>query len=335
MTTDLSLISLFTNASLLVQLVMLMLMATSITSWSFIFQRWRLFAHARKVADEFENTFWSGIELNKLFHRVAAQRHEVSGNENIFLAGFKEFIRLRKQTGIQPAAVMEGAQRAMRVAMSREIERLETHLPFLATVGSVSPYIGLFGTVWGIMNSFRALGAVQQATLSMVAPGISEALIATAMGLFAAIPAYIAYNRYSNHLQGLVYRYETFLEEFTSILHRQAHHAQFSSSSSLSSASSLSTATNTSTTPYMPSSVSNPMMQNMSNTPMSNTPMSNTPNMAMTNTAMSNMGMPNMGMPNTAIPNLEMPNTVMSHATTGIGSIAFADQMETTDDFED
>lgn len=220
-----SLISLFTNASLLVKLVMLSLILASIVSWTLIVQRWQVFNHAKKVLDQFEDTFWSGIELNKLYHRVSGQRGEVSGTENIFLSGFKEFIRLRKQAGIQPAAVMEGAQRAMRVALSREIERLEAHLTFLATVASVSPYIGLFGTVWGIMNSLRALGSVQQATLSMVAPGISEALIATAIGLFAAIPASIAYNRYSNRLQNMTNHYELFLEEFTSILHRQAHKA--------------------------------------------------------------------------------------------------------------
>lgn len=224
MTADQSLISLFTNASLLVQMVMLMLLAASVVSWMLIIQRWQLFAAARKAVDEFENTFWSGIELSKLYQQAAADRKkEISGSESIFFAGFKEFVRLRRQAGIQPAAVMEGSQRAMRVAKGREVERLEEHLPFLATVGSVSPYIGLFGTVWGIMNSMRALGSLQQATLSMVAPGIAEALVATAMGLFAAIPAYVAYNRYSNRLQGLENRYETFLEEFTSILHRQAH----------------------------------------------------------------------------------------------------------------
>jgi biopolymer transport protein TolQ len=237
--TDQSLISLFTNASLLVKMVMLLLLTTSVISWTLIFQRLQLFAKARKSVDAFETTFWSGMELSKLFHKVAAQRHEVSGTESIFLAGFKEFIRLRKQTSIQPTAVMEGAQRAMRVAMSKEIERLEMHLPFLATVSSISPYIGLFGTVWGIMNSFRALGAVQQATLSMVAPGISEALVATAMGLFAAIPANIAFNQFSNRLQGIVNRYENFLEEFTSILHRQAH-TLISSSHSSSSGSAAS-----------------------------------------------------------------------------------------------
>jgi len=225
-TPDQSLISLFTNASLLVKFVMLLLLAASFVSWALIFQRWQLFNESRRVADEFENTFWSGIELSKLYQKLSAQRGEIKGTENIFLAGFKEFVRLRKQTAIQPAAVMEGAQRAMRVAMSREVERLETHLPFLATVGSVSPYVGLFGTVWGIMNSLRSLGAIQQATLSMVAPGISEALVATAMGLFAAIPAVVAYNRFSNLLQSLINQYATFLEEFTSILHRQAHTQQ-------------------------------------------------------------------------------------------------------------
>jgi len=229
-TTDQSLISLFTNASLLVKTVMTLLLLASVISWTVIFQRWQLFGKAKRTVTEFENTFWSGMELNKLYQKFSTQSPGgAGGSESIFLAGFKEFVRLRKQTGIQPAAVMEGTQRAMRIAMSREVDRLETHLPFLATVGSVSPYIGLFGTVWGIMNSFRALGAVQQATLSMVAPGISEALVATAIGLFAAIPAVVAYNRYSNHLQGLVNRYETFLEEFMAILHRQAYAQPLSS----------------------------------------------------------------------------------------------------------
>lgn len=234
MHTDQSLISLFTNASLLVQMVMFLLLSASVISWTLIFQRWQLFAAARRSVDQFENTFWSGIELNKLYQKYSTvQEGEISGSQSIFLAGFKEFVRLRKQIGIQPGAVMEGTQRAMRVAMGREIERLEMHLPFLATVGSVSPYVGLFGTVWGIMNSFRALGSVQQATLSMVAPGISEALVATAMGLFAAIPAVVAYNRYSNRLQGFINRYEIFLEEFTSILHRQAHTQSLVSGSGL------------------------------------------------------------------------------------------------------
>lgn len=231
MTSHQSLFSLFEQASLLVKMVMLLLLAASIVSWALILQRWQLFATARRNLEAFERIFWSGTELNKLYQQFAHDRRVGTGGaESIFVAGFKEFVRLRKQSGIQPAAVMEGSQRAMRVAMAREVEHLETHLPFLATVGSISPYIGLFGTVWGIMNSFRALGAVQQATLSMVAPGIAEALVATAMGLFAAIPAVVAYNRYANRLQGLVNHYETFLEEFTSILHRQAYAASTNSS---------------------------------------------------------------------------------------------------------
>lgn len=222
MSTDLSLMGLFLNASILVKLVMLMLFAGSVISWALIFQRWQIFKYSQKKADDFENTFWSGVDLNKLYQGLASERKQSSGSENIFLAGFKEFMRLRKQA-LVPDAIMEGVQRSMRVAMGREVERLELHLTFLATVASVSPYVGLFGTVWGIMNSFRSLGAVQQATLSMVAPGISEALIATAMGLFAAIPAVVAYNRYSHWLQSLTNQYANFLEEFTSILHRQAH----------------------------------------------------------------------------------------------------------------
>ncbi len=224
MNTDQSFIALFSNASLVVQLVMLLLLAVSVVSWALILQRGQLFKQATKVANAFENTFWSGIELSKLYHKFSGERAEtMNGSENIFVSGFREFMRLRKQPTTQPSAVVEGAQRAMRVAMAREVERLEKHLPFLATVGSVSPYVGLFGTVWGIMNAFRGLSTTQQATLAMVAPGISEALVATAMGLFAAIPAVIAYNRYVNQLQFLVNRYDNFLEEFTSILHRQAH----------------------------------------------------------------------------------------------------------------
>lgn len=222
MTTNLSLLSLFWNASILVKMVMLLLLAASVVSWTLIFQRYQLFKRSEQELNEFEHSFWSGVDLNNFYQRLNIAKEPLSGNKNIFMAGFKEFVRLKKQHA-NPSAIMEGAQRSMRVALSREIENLEMHLPFLATVGSVSPYVGLFGTVWGIMNSFRALGTVQQATLSMVAPGISEALVATAMGLFAAIPAVVAYNRYSNRLQNLSNRYATFLEEFTSILHRQAH----------------------------------------------------------------------------------------------------------------
>ena len=170
----------------------------------------------------FEKKFWSGVDLNHLYRQGNSRAAKgIDGIENIFRAGFKEFTRLRQHEGVDPDAVMEGTQRVMRVALSREEEKLEANLPFLASVASVSPYIGLFGTVWGIMNSFRALGNVQQATLAMVAPGIAEALIATAMGLFAAIPAVIAYNRYATQVERLHSRYDTFKEEFTSILERQ------------------------------------------------------------------------------------------------------------------
>ena len=188
-----------------------------------IFRKRGQLGAARRAADDFEDRFWSGKDLLSLYNKITSRRQSPAGMERIFEAGFKEFARLRKQANIEPAAVLDGTQRAMRVALSREIDTLETHLSFLATVGSTSPYVGLFGTVWGIMNSFRALGNVQQATLAMVAPGIAEALIATAVGLFAAIPAVIAYNRYSNDVERLVNRYGTFLEEFSTILQRQVH----------------------------------------------------------------------------------------------------------------
>ena len=223
MATDLSYLHLILNASIVVQFVMLGLLLASIVSWAMILSKHVALGNARRAADHFEEQFWSVEDLSPLYNRIAAKRQSASGMERIFEAGFKEFARLRKQEGISSEAVMEGAQRAMRVALNREIEMLEINLSFLATVGSTSPYVGLFGTVWGIMNSFRALGNVQQATISMVAPGISEALIATAMGLFAAIPAVIAYNRYSNDVERLINRYDTFMEEFSAILHRHAH----------------------------------------------------------------------------------------------------------------
>lgn len=223
MTTDLSLFQLVANASVLVQIVMAMLLLASLASWTMIFRKRTTLGRARRAADDFEESFWSGKDLLSLYNKVTSRRHSPSGMERIFEAGFKEFARLRKQPNIDPAAVLDGTQRAMRVALSREIDSLEVHLSFLATVGSTSPYVGLFGTVWGIMNAFRALGNVNQATLAMVAPGIAEALVATAMGLFAAIPAVIAYNRYSNDVERLVNRYNTFLEEFSTILQRQVH----------------------------------------------------------------------------------------------------------------
>ncbi|MBI1731318.1 MAG: protein TolQ [Gammaproteobacteria bacterium] len=223
MSTDLSFLNLILGASAVVKLVMLALLAASVVSWAMIFSKRVNLQRARREADQFEEQFWAVEDLNALFNRISAKRYGGSGMEKIFEAGFKEFARLRKQTGISSEAVMEGAQRAMRVALNRELESLEVHLSFLATVGSTSPYVGLFGTVWGIMNSFRALGNVQQATISLVAPGIAEALIATAIGLFAAIPAVIAYNRFSNDVERLSIRYDIFMEEFSAILHRHAH----------------------------------------------------------------------------------------------------------------
>jgi biopolymer transport protein TolQ len=223
METDLSIAGLVLQASLVVKAVMVVLVLASVWSWTLIFAKSMIIKRARRAADAFEDRFWSSEDLTSLFNLIANSRRSITGMERIFEAGFKEFARLRKREGIEPRAVLEGSQRAMRVALVREVEDLETSLPFLATVGSVSPYVGLFGTVWGIMNAFQALGNVHQATLAMVAPGISEALVATAMGLFAAIPAVIGYNRYANQIERLYNRYDLFLEEFSSILQRQAH----------------------------------------------------------------------------------------------------------------
>lgn len=217
--------SLVANASLLVQLVMLLLALASIVSWGLIFQRLQVFKKAKKAQMAFEEQFWSGMDLGQLYREVSANPTPHSGLESLFRSGFREFSRLRQQSH-DPSPVMDGAMRAMRVSLSREQERLELHLPFLATVGSTSPYIGLFGTVWGIMNSFRGLAQMQQTTLATVAPGISEALIATAMGLFAAIPAVIAYNRFAARSDALLKNYETFAEEFSSILHRRVHSSE-------------------------------------------------------------------------------------------------------------
>ncbi len=222
MQSDLSFLQLVLNASPLVQLVMASLMAASVISWTMIFDRSRVLKKARQAADQFEERFWSGGDLGE-FYRQIDKDDGTTGMANIFHAGFQEFTRLKTHADIEPMAIVEGVRRSMHVAMSREMDGLETNLSFLATVGSTSPYVGLFGTVWGIMNSFHALGNVKQATLSLVAPGIAEALIATAMGLFAAIPAVVAYNRYSNDVERLNGRYEDFLDEFTSIIQRQAH----------------------------------------------------------------------------------------------------------------
>mgnify|MGYP000494959154 FL=1 len=222
---QLSLWGLIQNASLLVQLVMLLLLLASVISWVMIIQRGLYLSRSRRALVNFERRFWSGADLNQLFREgnARAERGKTDGVESLFRAGFTEFTRLRQQGRSGPEAVMEGTERAMRVAMSREQEKVEMNLPFLASVGSVSPYIGLFGTVWGIMNSFRGLATMHQATIATVAPGISEALVATAMGLFAAIPAVMAYNRYSAKADWLLSSYETFAEEFSSILHRKVH----------------------------------------------------------------------------------------------------------------
>lgn len=223
MNEPLSIWELIVNASWVVQLVMAILLLASMTSWVMIFQRGLMLNAVRREATEFENEFWSGKDLRKIYQELSEREEDGLGIENIFSAGFREFSRLRQQEGADPDRVMQNVHRAMRVSMSREEERLDAHLPFLATVGSTSPYVGLFGTVWGIMNSFRGLATVEQASLSVVAPGISEALIATAMGLFAAIPAVIAYNRYSAQVEVIVNRFETFTEEFSSILYRAIH----------------------------------------------------------------------------------------------------------------
>ncbi|AOW78251.1 Tol-Pal system subunit TolQ [Colwellia sp. PAMC 20917] len=221
MSAEISIFDLFLQASLLVKSVMLILLGFSIACWAMIFQRRKALNDAQAQMKIFEDKFWSGADLSKLYNEVSS-KGPATGIESLFVSGFKEFARLRKSNMDSPQAIVDGTHRAMRVALSREVDHLETHLPFMATVGSISPYIGLFGTVWGIMNSFIALGAVEQATLAMVAPGIAEALIATAMGLFAAIPAVIAFNRFSHHVEKLENGYGNFMEEFSSILQRQS-----------------------------------------------------------------------------------------------------------------
>ncbi len=220
MSGEISILNLLLEASIVVQLVMLILLVMSVMSWTMIFNRKKVLTEAVAQARQFEDRFWSGIDLAKLYNEVSA-RGQVTGLEALFKAGFKEFARLHRSGSRQSGSIIEGSQRAMRVGLSREVEQLETHLPFLATVGSISPYIGLFGTVWGIMNSFIALGAVEQASLNMVAPGIAEALIATAIGLFAAIPAVMAYNKFSHQVEMLESSYANFVEEFSNILNRQ------------------------------------------------------------------------------------------------------------------
>lgn len=218
---EMSFVHLVFNASLPVQIVMLILLLASVLSWAVIYIKWTYLKQNRLEAKTFEGRFWSGINLSDLFSQLSSRQDKRFGMESIFENGFREFARARK-ADLPTADVINASHRSMKVSMSREVDQLENHLSYLATVGSVSPYIGLFGTVWGIMDSFRSLAGVQQATLAMVAPGISEALIATAMGLLAAIPAVVAYNNFATEIDQLVSRYENFVEEFTGILHRQA-----------------------------------------------------------------------------------------------------------------
>jgi biopolymer transport protein TolQ len=226
MTQELGLLELVLGASVLVQIVMLILVLASITSWFVIIQRTMLMRRTDDELLSFEERFWSGIDLAHLYregNKAVADGQLPTGVESLFRAGFKEFSRLSQQSDIDADAMLEGSRRAMRVALMRETDRIEQHLPFLASVGSTSPYIGLLGTVWGIMHSFRGLANATQATLATVAPGISEALIATAMGLFAAIPAVLAYNKFAARSDVLLNRYETFVDEFSGILQRQAY----------------------------------------------------------------------------------------------------------------
>ena len=222
MTEPMSVLELVRNASFLVQAVMVILVLASVASWVMIFQRWFELNRVQREIDDFEAEFWSGIDLANLKAELDERPEDQTGIEALFAAGFGEYRRLAGQGAADPDAVMQFVQRAMRVALTHEEERLGRHLPFLATVGSTSPYVGLFGTVWGIMNAFRNVATMTQATLAAVAPGISEALVATAMGLFAAIPAVIGYNRFSARVEGLMKRYEAFADELTSILHRDA-----------------------------------------------------------------------------------------------------------------
>ena len=221
-THDMSVFSLISEASVLVKIVMLGLLLASMLSWYYIFVKIFTFKRATNLANQFEKQFWSGADLNELYQRAINARESAGSQERIFESGFQEFTKLRKQPGTDIRTVLDATRRAMRATYQREMERLESHLSFLATVGSVSPYVGLFGTVWGIMNSFRGLANMSQATLGAVAPGIAEALVATAMGLFAAIPAVVAYNRFAGDINRLATRFDSFMEEFSNILQRQA-----------------------------------------------------------------------------------------------------------------
>ncbi len=223
MTNDLSIFYLITQASLVVQLVMLILLAASVLSWTFILAKRKELRATIKLADQFESEFWSGGNLGALYKQITDDDRPAEGIEKIFIAGYKEFSRLHSVQGMPAIEKIANAQRVMQIELAREMDRLDESLPFLATVGSTSPYVGLFGTVWGIMNSFRSLSSVKQATLAQVAPGIAEALVATAIGLFAAIPAVVAYNHFTSRVDQLSGRYELFIDEFVVLLQRQAY----------------------------------------------------------------------------------------------------------------
>ena len=218
---DLSILHLIINASAVVQIVMLLLSGVSFMSWYYIFRKWFTVRKARTQTEQFERDFWSGGDLNNLYQSAVNNRHGTGSMERVFESGFREFTKLRGQKNLDQKDVIDGSRRAMRATYQREIDMLDAHLAFLASVGSVSPYVGLFGTVWGIMHAFRGLSNVGQATLAAVAPGIAEALVATAIGLFAAIPAVVAYNRFSHEIDRLANRFESFMEEFQNILQRQ------------------------------------------------------------------------------------------------------------------
>lgn len=223
MNNDLSILHLITQASVVVQMVMLILLCASVISWTLIISKRKELKRALAVTVEFESQFWSGGDLSHLYTQLTTHGAQAEGLEKIFVAGYKEFSRMHKTTGVQAVEKIDNAQRAMRIELARELDKLDESLPFLATVGSTSPYIGLFGTVWGIMNSFRSLSTAKQATLAQVAPGIAEALVATAIGLFAAIPAVIAYNSFSTRIERLSGHYELFVDEFIVLLQRQAY----------------------------------------------------------------------------------------------------------------
>ena len=217
---DLSIIQLVLNASWVVQLVMLLLVAVSVASWAAIFRKLFALKRVNALNDDFERDFWSGISLNDLF-AAAAQNAKLAGPmERIFASGMREFQKLRERRVTDASALLDGARRAMRASYQRELDAVETNLSFLASVASVSPYVGLFGTVWGIMHAFTGLASLQAVTLATVAPGIAEALVATAIGLFAAIPAVVAYNRFARDIDRVAIKLETFIEEFSNILHR-------------------------------------------------------------------------------------------------------------------